>query len=75
MLSVCTVLKLGNTDHIVIIVQIFAVLKENNTRQNTNYIGLVTAFNSGKPNGCTMLKQSNSDHNMVFTKSKEEGQH
>jgi hypothetical protein len=31
MLSVCTVLKLGKTGHILVVVQIFAVLKENNT--------------------------------------------
>jgi len=31
MLSVCTVLKLCNTGHIIVVVQIFAVLKENST--------------------------------------------
>lgn len=68
-------LKLSNTGHILVVVQIFAVLKENNTRQNTNYVGLGTALKSGSPGGCTLLKEGNSDHNMVFTKSNEEGEH
>jgi len=75
MLSVCTVLKLGNTSHILVAVQIFAVLKESDTRQNTNYVSLSTSLKSGNPGDCTLLKQSNFDHNMVSTKSNEEGQH
>jgi hypothetical protein len=66
---------LGNSGYILVVLQIFAGLKENNNRQNTNYVGLGTALNSGSPGGCTLLKQSNSDHSMVFTKSNEEGQH